>query len=111
MIERGPHLLTHLPSTVADLCISRTFFDTIGLDPSFLTIPVESWSETQSYLEALATVSNLPCANECAERGVALIENFNDLAKDELQRQCVLQVVEKHRKSYTKLNADELLDI
>jgi hypothetical protein len=65
----------------------------------------------QSYIFALKTVNNLPCTNDCAERGVALVENFNNVAKDESQRQCVLQVVVKHRDTYSELTADELANI
>jgi hypothetical protein len=89
-IERGPHLLMALPSTVTDICISRAFFDTTGTDTSFLSVPVEEWCVTQSYKQALHAVNNLPCVNDCAERAVALIENFNNVARDESQKQFVL---------------------
>jgi hypothetical protein len=110
-IERGQHLLTELPSGIADLHISRMFFNTVGLDDSFLSVPVEQWCQTESYKQALLTVNNLPCINDCAERGVALIENCNNLTTDETQKQYVLQVVEKHRKTFVKLTTDELLNI
>jgi hypothetical protein len=44
--ERGPHLLTNLPSTVSDLHISRALFETVGIDASFLSVPAENWCET-----------------------------------------------------------------
>ena len=110
-IERGQHLLTELPSGIADLHISRMFFNTVGLDDSFLSVPDEQWCQTESYKQALLTVNNLPYINDCAERGVALIENCNNLTTDETQKQYVLQVVEKHRKTFVKLTTDELLNI
>lgn len=109
--SRGPHLLTELPSTVSDICISRSFFETTGIDSSFLSAPVEQWCEIPAYNIALQTVNNLPCINDCAERGVALIQDLNNIARDESQKQCVLQVVEQHRKTFTKLSANELQDI
>jgi len=39
--ERGSHLLKSLPKTVADLNGSRTFFETAGIDDSFLDIPID----------------------------------------------------------------------
>ena len=110
-IECGQHLLTELPSAIADLYISRMFFNTVGLDDSFLSVPVEQWCQTESYKQALLTVNNLPCINDCAERGFALIENCNNRTTDETQKQYVLQMVEKHRKTFVKLTTDELLNI
>src|SRR5208282_5687598 len=49
-------------------------------------------------------VTKLPCVNDCAERGVALIEKFNSTTKDESQKQYLLQVVEQHRKTFCKRN-------
>ena len=48
-------LESDLPSTVIDMCIPRTFFDTIGIDTSFLSVPVDRWCETQSYMQVLHT--------------------------------------------------------
>ena len=109
--ERGPHLLSNLPSTVADLHISHAFFDTAAIDASFLSLPAEKWCETECYMQALQIVNNLPCTNDCAERGVALVENFNNIAKDEEQKQFALQVVEKHRQTYSKLTSNELMNM
>ena len=41
----------------------------------------------------------------------ALIESLNNIATQQAQKQCALQVVEKHRKTFVTLNANELLDI
>jgi len=62
---------------VQDLSISRSFFKTAAIDDSFLDIPVEEWAESQSYKTASKFVNNLACINDCAERGVALIQSFN----------------------------------
>jgi exopolyphosphatase/pppGpp-phosphohydrolase len=48
------------------------------------------------------------CVNDCAERGVKLIEDFNLTTTDETQKQYLLQVVEAHRKTFHKCNLKEL---
>ena len=99
--DRGQHLLKTLPQTIVDLRESHSLFKTIGTDDSFLDAPVESWSDSQSFKIAEALVKNLACVNDCAERGVALMQTFNQtVTKDEEQKQFVLQVVEKHRKDF-----------
>lgn len=72
---------------------------------------MEEWPGMQSFEQALSTVTKLPCVNDCAERGVALIEKFNTTTKDETQKQYLLQVVEQHRKTFCKLTSHELANI
>jgi len=109
--ERGPHLIKDLPSSVTELQASRVFFETTGCDDSFLSASVEDWSGILSYEQALSLVTRLPCVNDCAERGIALIEKFNNTTKDENQKQYLLQVVEQHRKTFGKLTSQELANI
>jgi len=43
--------------------------------------------------------------NDCAERGVALIQSYNNaLTKNEDEKQYLLQLVSDHRKKYPKPN-------
>lgn len=57
-------------------------------------------------------MKNLPCVNDCPERGVALIQNYNEtITKDEEQKQFLLQVVEKHRRDFSKCNRDDLANM
>lgn len=110
--DRGLHLTKSLPRSTADLSISRSFFKTTAIDASFLDIPVDAWDKNQSYKMACQVVNNLACVNDCAERGVALIQNFNaTITKDEEQKQFLLQVVEKHRLNFSKCNRDNLADM
>jgi len=110
--DRGEHLLTSLPRKVEELSISRTFFQIAGIDDSFLDQEVESWSSNVAYKNAEDVVKNLVCVNDCAERGVALIQTFNaTVTKDESQKQYLLQVVEKHRKDFSNCNRDNLMDM
>jgi hypothetical protein len=107
--DRGPHLLKSLPHSVEELSVSRSFFQTLTIDDSFLALPVETWSHTPSYNAAAALVRNLSCVNDCAERGVALMHLFNEsITKDEEQKQFLMQVVEKHRKDFKECNRDSL---
>ena len=107
--ERGTHLIKILPQNISDLRISSKFFSTIGIDDSFLNLPVDTWPQCQSYNDASHFVHNLACINDCAERGVALMQTFNMTTKDEIQKQYLLQVVEEHRKNFISGNRDELL--
>ena len=95
-----------------ELSISRSFFRTTAIDDSFLDIPVDECPENQSYRIACEFVNNLVCVNDSAERGVALIQNFNStITKDEEQKQFLLQVVEKHRYEFSKCNRNSLVDM
>lgn len=110
--ERGLHLIKPLPLTIGELTISRSFFETTDIDDSFLNVPVSEWSECQSYKTACEYVHNLPCVNDCAERGVALMQHFNaTITKKEEEKQFVLQVVEKHRQAFPKCNRQDLANI
>ena len=106
--ERGSRLRKVLPNTVSDLIVSRTFFSVLRLDDSFLSVPVTQWKVTPSFVAAEESVQNLACVNDCAERGVALIHDFNASTKDEIQKQYLLQVVEQHRRIFQQCNLSEL---
>ena len=110
--DRGEHLLTSLPRNVSELSISRSFFQTAGIDDNFLDAAVETWPGNASFMMAEDIVTKLVCVNDCAERGVALIQAFNaTITKDETQKQYLLQVVEEHRRKFSMCNRDNLMDI
>ena len=44
--DRGLHLIKTLPRTVSELLISRSFFQTMGIDSSFLYIPTQEWHDS-----------------------------------------------------------------
>ena len=95
--DRGSHLLTKLPGSLNELHASLSFFEISRLDSSFLKKPVSS---DLSYIEGQRFARNLACVNDVAERGIQLIQQFNRSSKDEAQKQCLLQVVEQHRKHF-----------
>ena len=86
-----------------DFATSNTlrFFSTLDLDYTFLQNDPELWEGLQSYDDALKVVKNLRGTNDNAERGVALIQEYNQLhTKDEHMKQYLLQVVQGHRKKF-----------
>lgn len=77
-------------------------FKQFKLSYDFINDDFDSWDKNASYQECLYTFSNLRVVNDTAERGVALMEEFNNcLTNDEEQRQYLLQVVQNHRKNYS----------
>ena len=63
------------------------------------------WEDDPIFQSSLKLVSGISVINDFAERGVALIQDYNQLlTKDEQQRQCLLQVVEWHRRHFPNAN-------
>ncbi|ESN92295.1 hypothetical protein HELRODRAFT_181634 [Helobdella robusta] len=78
----------------------------------FLMYFVENWSYTPSFQVAAVFVKNLVCINDSAERGVALVQHFNEtITKDAEQKQFLFQVVEQHRKNFAEYNRELLAKI
>ena len=99
--DRGRHLLTKLPGSLNELHASLLFFEISRIDSSFLKKAVSTWSSDLSYIEGQRFARHLACVNDVAERGIQLIQQFNRSSKDEVQKQCLLQVVEQHRKHFS----------
>jgi hypothetical protein len=77
------------------------FFAILGLNSTFLDVDPTQWLQRQDYRQGQEVVKNLQVVNDCAERGVALIEEFNSiLTKQEEQKQFLLQVVTEHRRQF-----------
>ncbi|KAK0063269.1 hypothetical protein Bpfe_007465 [Biomphalaria pfeifferi] len=77
---------------------TRKFFQILQLPDSYLTQNVETWKENDHYQEALRIVQGLKVVNDCAKRGVKLIQEYNSiLTNDEQQTQYLLQLVQQHR--------------
>ena len=72
-----------------------------NIDTSFFATDPVSWITDPAYLDAKRRIKALRVTNDFAERGVAMMQNYNmALTKDEGQRQYLYQVVEAHRKSF-----------
>jgi len=57
--EHSSHVISKLPRSADDLSISHTFFETAAIDNSFLDLPVEVWSDTQSFKDATDLIGHL----------------------------------------------------
>ncbi|CAI6372613.1 unnamed protein product [Macrosiphum euphorbiae] len=80
---------------------SMTLFNRFKINTEFLKIDPSSWQNNENYKKAAAIIKNIPVVNDVAERGVKLIEEYNDkITKDESQKQYLLQVVYHYRKTY-----------
>lgn len=73
------------------------FFKTLKIDASFLSEPVDTWNNIDSYNKAKSVVENMLVVNDAAERGVKIAYDFIDTAKSEGRFQEILQVVENDR--------------
>lgn len=80
---------------------TRKFFQILELPAAFLDMDPDTWLTNPYYLQAEEVVRELRVVNDTAERGVALMQEYNALmTKDEDQTQFALQVVQEHRKLY-----------
>lgn len=77
------------------------FFTILGIQSGWLEKEPCSWNEDSDYLASKQIVSGLSVVNDRAERGVALIVEYNQiLTKHEGQKQALLQVVSEHRRQF-----------
>ena len=78
---------------------TKKFFEALSLNSDFLKEDPRTWSDNPIYCELQESVAKLRVTNDTAERGVALIQEYNGLrTKSEEQTQFILQVVAQHHK-------------
>ena len=78
-----------------------SLFNKLELSTAFLDEDPATWPLCKNYCMAVNTVNTLFVTNDHAERGVALIEEFNRaLTHTEEQAQYLLQVASEHRKKF-----------
>ena len=71
---------------------------------SFLLKELPDWSTDLTYLEMQEKACQMKVVNDCAERGIALVEEYNSsLTKDEVQKQFLFRLVDLHRKQFRSL--------
>lgn len=88
---------------------SLELFKKFDLPYEFLDADILTWASDDSYKECLNFFKTLKVTNDVAERGVALIEEYNNcLTKDETQLQYLLQTVRDHRQKYPSCNKKNL---
>ncbi|KAG0693289.1 hypothetical protein GWK47_003218 [Chionoecetes opilio] len=90
--------------TVASFVTKNTekFLDLLDFDKGFLDVDPAMWGTNPMYQAGARRVRGLLVTKDAAERGVALVQDFtkNPRTKSEDQLQCLLHVVEDHRKMY-----------
>lgn len=95
-----------LRKEISDFVTKNTmkFFEAIFLNNDFLKEDPETWSCNRTYCQLQQTVAKLRVTNDTAERGVALMQEYNGLrTKSEEQTQFILQVVAEHRKLFPSI--------
>lgn len=76
-------------------------FECLKIPKSFLKQNPKLWHKNKDFIKGKSIIDNLKVTNDHAERGVALVQEFNKLnTKDEEQFQFLLQMVKKHRTLY-----------
>jgi len=89
--------------TIADFVSSAShrIFEAFSINMDFLDTDPSEWEDMPSYQSSQQALCGIATVNDFAERGVALIQDYNQLlTKDEQQRQYLLQVVESHRRQF-----------
>ncbi|XP_044591190.1 uncharacterized protein LOC123269514 [Cotesia glomerata] len=91
---------------------SINIFESFDLSYEFIDEDVTLWPQNPNFLENLEYFGKLQVVNDVAERGVALIEQYNRcLTKDEEQLQYLLHVVTEHRKQYPNCNKSNFIKL
>ena len=82
---------------------TRRFFEILGLSQEFLVYDPSEWSSQDCYRSNQSIALAVKVVNDLAERGVALIQEFNSsITRNEEQKQFLLQVVEDHRSAFSQ---------
>ena len=77
---------------------------------SFLQKEPNQWPEDPTYKMLKNKAEQTKVVNDCAERGIALIQQYSQtLTKDETQKQYLLCLVDLHRKAYPEPSKDPWL--
>ena len=80
---------------------TRHFFQKLGLQDGFLDADPATWLKLEDFDSAAAFMQGIAVINGHAERGVALIQEYNRrLTQDEEQLQFLLQVVCHHHAQF-----------
>ena len=84
---------------------SRKFFEILNLPTEFLAVDPQEWEGRADNQKWLQFVRTMKIVNDCTVRELALMQTYNGiLAKNEDQKQFLLQLVEEHRGKFSKCN-------
>lgn len=88
---------------------SITLFTHFELSFDFLDVDPGLWEFEESFIDCVEVFKTLEVVNDVAERGVALIEEFNLLLTcNEDQKQYLLKLAQEHRKRYPDCQKQKL---
>ncbi|CAH2091214.1 unnamed protein product [Euphydryas editha] len=80
---------------------SKSLFNRLKIEDSFLHECPTLWSNNASFQEARKKISALRVVNDVAERAIKLMQDFHGLITvEEEQKQFILRCVQEHRKIY-----------
>lgn len=89
---------------------TRTFFTRFGIELSFLEKTPSEWDADEDYQYAKRIVEKIRVTNDTAERGVRLMEEYNNkLSTNDEQKQYILKVVSDYRKKYPDYRKSTLM--
>ena len=90
---------------------TNRFFSITGLPSSFLTKNIDLWSVDEDYQTVKNIVHSMRVINDIAERGVALMDDYNKLhTTSEEQKQFLLLVVKEYRQRYSDRTKKTLMN-
>jgi len=103
--ENPPKRIKIITNSIKDMSLTNfmttntmNFCRCLDITTDFLQADPDMWNSRDDYKRALEIMRSLKVVNDTAERGVALIEEYNSLlTNDEEQKQYLLQVVQDHR--------------
>lgn len=88
---------------------THSFFSIIGVACDFLKKDVNTWNNDNDYKKCKEYVHCMKVVNDLAERGVALMEEYNRLhTTNEEQKQYLLLTVKDYRRKFPNTNKSTL---
>jgi len=80
---------------------SKLFFSRFAINTDFLQKDPLTWQNDENFQRGLDILKRIACVNDSAERGVKLIQEYqNLLTTNEKEKQYILKIVAEHRKMY-----------
>lgn len=92
-------------------CNTLKFLQDYGISTEWLKLEPNQWAKDINYIKAKKLFQSLQVVNDCVERKIKLIQDYNlSLTKDEIIKQGLLHGVDGHRKRYPNCNKSYLLN-
>ncbi|KAL4092416.1 hypothetical protein QTP88_026917 [Uroleucon formosanum] len=93
------------------VCVkTNNLFKRFAINTDFLKLDPSTWRSNEDFQKLIVLLKKIPVINDVAERGVQLIEEYNDkITKDESQKQYLLQVVSDYRKKFPDHKKETLI--